>query len=74
MTRTISADGAVRAAQTPGRGSDRDVLNRILELLEGLDLSNVGVYMDGKTLVGELVPAMDLAMGREASYKGRGVI
>ena len=74
VTRTISADGAVRAAQTPGRGSDRDVLNRILEILEGLDLSNVGVYMDGKTLVGELVPAMDLAMGREASYKGRGVI
>ena len=74
VTRTISADGAVRAAQTPGRGSDRDVLDRILELLEGLDLSNVGVYMDGKTLVGELVPAMDLAMGREASYKGRGVI
>ena len=74
VTRTISADGAVRAAQTPGRGSDRDVLNRILEILEGLDLSNVGVYMDGKALVGELVPAMDLAMGREASYKGRGVI
>jgi len=62
----------VSAAKTPR--SDRDVLNRILEILEGLDLSNVGVYMDGKALVGELVPAMDLAMGREASYKGRGVI
>lgn len=72
VTRHISADGMVSAAKTPR--SDRDVLNRILEILEGLDLSNVGVYMDGKTLVGELVPAMDLAMGREASYKGRGVI
>ena len=72
VTRTISADGMVSAAKTPR--SDRDVLNRILEILEGLDLSSVGVYMDGKTLVGELVPAMDLAMGREASYKGRGVI
>lgn len=72
VTRHISADGMVSAAKTPR--SDRDVLNRILEILEGLDLSNVGVYMDGKALVGELVPAMDLAMGREASYKGRGVI
>lgn len=69
---------AVLGASGGTQGISESVLNeklgRIIDLLQNIDLSGAGVYIDGRTLVGELVPAMDLAMGREASYKGRGVI
>lgn len=69
---------AVLGASGGAQGISESVLNeklgRIIDLLQNIDLSGTGVYIDGRTLVGELVPAMDLAMGREASYKGRGVI
>ena len=66
--------GASEGAQRISESVLNEKLGRIIDLLQNIDLSGAGVYIDGKTLVGELVPAMDLAMGREASYKGRGVI
>lgn len=66
--------GASEGAQRISGSVLNEKLGRIIDLLQNIDLSGAGVYIDGRTLVGELVPAMDLAMGREASYKGRGVI
>ena len=66
--------GASKGAQRISESVLNEKLGRIIDLLQNIDLSGAGVYIDGRTLVGELVPAMDLAMGREASYKGRGVI
>jgi|GEM_PF-2362017 len=50
-----------------------NILSEILDRLREMDISGMGVYMDGRALVGELVPAMDAAFGREANYKGRGI-
>lgn len=66
--------GTSEGAQRISESILNEKLGRIIDLLQNIDLSGAGVYIDGRTLVGELVPAMDLAMGREASYKGRGVI
>lgn len=36
-------------------------------------LGGMGVYLDGKTLVGQLVPAIDTAMGTTVGYTDRGI-
>ena len=48
------------------------ILGQILSAVQGVSM-NGGVYLDGRTLVGELVPAIDTALGTQAIYRGRGV-
>lgn len=71
--RISSMEGPVVGATT-GK-SQSDVISILNEIIKSLrDLAGMGIYMDGKTLVGELVPAMDTAFGRQVSYKGRGIL
>lgn len=70
----------IRAVQTnystyDGNRADGQVVMLLREMVDAIrEMTNLGVYMDGKTLVGELVPVLDTAFGREVSYKGRGII
>lgn len=64
---TISALSNVTATG----GGYEPLLRDIITALQGL--TGMGVYMDGKALVGQLVPSIDTALGQRVNYKERGI-
>lgn len=66
-TPTISALSNVTATG----GGYEPLLRDIITALQGL--AGMGVYMDGKALVGQLVPSIDTALGQRVNYKERGI-
>lgn len=55
-----------------GLGGNKETVELLTKMLDKLDnLMNMGVYIDGRTLVGEIAPNMDTELGRLATRNGR---
>lgn len=60
--------------KTQGIGGSAQTDQLLTKILTALDkLTGMGVYLDGRTLVGELAPAMDTELGQLATRNGRHV-
>lgn len=60
--------------KTQGIGGSAQTDQLLTKILAALDkLTGMGVYLDGRTLVGELAPAMDTELGQLATRNGRHV-
>lgn len=50
----------------------KETVSLLKEMLSKLDaVAKMGIYLDGKTLVGEIAPNMDTALGKMATRQGR---
>lgn len=61
----------ISSMTTVNGGGYEPLLRDIITALQGL--TGMGVYMDGKALVGQLVPSIDTALGQRVNYKERGI-
>ena len=60
--------------KTQGIGGSAQTDQLLTKILAALDkLTGMGVYLDGRTLVGELAPAIDTELGQLATRNGRHV-